>query len=102
RSANLAKFHAGVRAAHLKLRMRLRRVYFWTALLLVGAWCSGCALLAVPEPPPQTAPAPLEWRDDFLREHIRFFNGTESEGRGTASVGYARAATYVGARMRQF
>ena len=63
---------------------------------------SGCSLLAVTEPAEPQREVGLDWRANFIREHLRFFNSEESEGRGTASRGYARAAAYVGARMRQF
>lgn len=78
---------------------RLGRASLLSCWLAIG---TGCAVLAVPEMPAPSAPVGIEWQESFLREHLRFFNGSESGGRGTASVGYARAAAYVGARMRQF
>ncbi|HEX7070574.1 MAG TPA: hypothetical protein VF190_07200 [Rhodothermales bacterium] len=72
------------------------------AALFVSGFLTGCAVLAVPDAPVPPEPEALKWEDAFLREHLRFFNGTESAGRGTASAGFARVAAYVGARMRQF
>ncbi len=94
---------------HLKHRIRSTSAWSVPALtcfslvvaLVVSVTVSGCAILAASEPAAQVEPTSLEWRDDFLREHIRFFNGAES-GRGTASTGSTRAAAYVDARMRQF
>lgn len=63
---------------------------------------AGCAALAVTDAPPERPSATIEWAERYVREHLRFFNGSEIEGRGTATAGYARAATYVSARMRQF
>ena len=69
---------------------------------IVAAFSAGCAILAVPQETQPSQRVGLAWRDDFIREHLRFFNGSESEDRRTGSVGYARTAAYVAARMRQF
>ena len=80
-----------------------RRVALLPGVLILVAFAgAGCAMLTVQESPEAPARAAIEWHDAYLREHLRFFNGTESEGRGTASRGYTRTAAYVGARMRQF
>ncbi len=42
------------------------------------------------------------WSDAELRNHLEFLNGDDLMGRATGTPGYARAAAYVAARMREF
>ncbi len=72
-------------------------------LLLLGAvQAMGCQSLSVAEEPPRSTPEQPLWSDEALREHLRFFNGPDVEGRATGTSGYAMAASYVAARMAEF
>lgn len=72
---------------------------FW--VLLVLCW-GGCAALTVPEEPPRPTPLDPVWSPGELRDHLRFLNSSETDGRATGTQGYARAAAYVAARMQEF
>lgn len=69
-------------------------------VLVVGA--AGCAAFQVPEEPPKPAPLAPVWDQKELREHLRYLNGSETQGRMSGTPGYARAAAYVTARLREF
>ncbi len=81
---------------------RLSLVTVLCCLGLIPAFGSGCGALAVPEEPPRSTPAHPLWSADEVREHLRFFNGPDVNGRATGSAGYATAAAYVAARMAEF
>ncbi|MEX0822334.1 MAG: hypothetical protein WD021_09335 [Rhodothermales bacterium] len=63
---------------------------------------AGCAAVRVPTQP--VAPTPMDpvWNDAELRDHLTFLNSGNVMGRATGTQGYARAAAYVTARMREF
>jgi hypothetical protein len=63
---------------------------------------SACAAFTVPAPPPVPAPGSAVWDNQELTSHLRFLNSEDVGGRATATQGYARAAAYVAARMREF
>ena len=63
---------------------------------------AGCAAFRVPdEPPTPTALTPV-WSDDELEDHLEYLNESDGAERTTGTSGYARAAAYVAARMREF
>ncbi len=62
----------------------------------------GCQSLSVIEAPPRSTPERPLWSDETLREHLRFFNGPDVEGRATGTSGYATAASYVADHMADF
>ena len=86
--------------------MRPLRVFIGLSLalllLLGGVQAMGCQSLSVTEAPPRSTPERPLWSDEALREHLRFFNGPDVEGRATGTSGYASAASYVAARMAEF
>lgn len=80
----------------------LLSVYFGLmAVLVLGGGLAACGSLPVTEPPRPTVAAPL-WNEGALREHLRFFNGADVEGRATGTAGFATAASYVAAQMAEY
>ncbi len=71
-------------------------------VMLPAVLYGGCAALRVPEEPPTPSPMAPVWSDDELDDHLDFLNRNEAAMRTTGTAGYARAAAYVAARLRQF
>ena len=71
------------------------------AMLAAVVW-AGCALFRVPEEPPEPSPLQPVWSDDELEEHLEFLNSGAAAERTTGTQGFARAAEYLSARMREF
>jgi hypothetical protein len=79
-----------------------RRTVRAAPLLLATLIAASCASLVVPDANDRPTPLRPVWRESVLAEHLRYFNSTDADGRTTGSQGYARAAAYVAARMREF
>ncbi len=76
---------------------------FAAALIILPAlFFVGCAALQAPEEPQRPSPVSPVWSEDELEDHIEFLNSGEAADRTTGTSGYARAAAYVAARMREF
>ena len=97
-TARTARESAAFRAARgpASLPGRIGRVSLVLAITLAA-----CSPQAVP-PETETGEPVHTWSEPLLREHLRFFNSSDAEGRRTGSAGYARSAAYVAARMKQF
>lgn len=76
----------------------------WTRVALVSliGYAAGCAALRIPEEPRTPAPMSPVLNENELRDHLEFLNDEQFMGRATGTQGYARAAAYVAARMREF
>lgn len=68
----------------------------------LGAGWAGCAVFQVPEAPPTPTPIQPVWSDDELEDHIEFLNSGDAGRRTTGTQGFAQAAVYVAARLREF
>lgn len=71
-------------------------------IFLLALTYVGCAAFRVPEEPPTPTPVAPVWSDDELDDHLDFLNRTDAAERTTGTTGYARAAAYVAARLREF
>lgn len=71
------------------------------AMIAATVW-AGCALFRVPEEPADPGPLQPVWIDEELEEHLEFLNRGEAAERTTGTQGYAQAAAYIAARMREF
>lgn len=70
--------------------------------LLAALVLAGCVALQEPAPAVQSTPVDPQWRTDLLAEHLRVLNGSDVGSRATGTAGYAIAAAYVDARLREF
>lgn len=94
----LEYMHFGAGEAFCQRRLTAR---FVLAALVATVW-AGCALFRVPDEPPEPTPLQPVWMDEELEEHLDFLNTGEAARRTTGTQGYARAAAYVAARMREY
>ncbi|MFQ5569471.1 MAG: M28 family peptidase [Rhodothermales bacterium] len=81
-------------------------LFVWLGFVVLGLgslvqW-GGCQSFSVVEESSRLVPNQPVWSDDALREHLRFFNGSEVESRATGTQGFAAAGTYVAARLAEF
>jgi hypothetical protein len=81
---------------------RVASVWARVALASLVGFAAGCAALRIPEAPTTPAPMSPVWDENELRDHLEFLNDEQLMGRATGTQGYARAAAYVAARMREF
>ena len=63
---------------------------------------SGCAVFQIPDEPPEPTPVFPIWSEDEIEEHLDYLNSGEAAERTTGTQGYARAAAYVAARLREY
>ncbi|GAB5521288.1 MAG: hypothetical protein RhofKO_35390 [Rhodothermales bacterium] len=75
----------------------------WTSVLLLALLGLGaCNAFRIPAPPARPTPDRPIWNSDEVQGHLTLFNAPEQAGRATGTLGYANAAAYVGARLREF
>ena len=77
------------------------RIGIFFAVGIAMAW-GGCAMFRIPDEPPEPNPLQPVWSEDQLEEHLEYLNSGEAAERTTGTQGYARAAAYVAARMREY
>ncbi len=90
---------------HLRAGTVFRRIILQapilTAAVVATVWV-GCAAFGVPDEPRNPTPIQPVWSEDELEDHLKYLNSGEAAKRTTGTQGYARAAAYVAARMREF
>ena len=91
---------AASEADEIAMRAGFDKMMWLGVMLLLGA--GGCSALSPPEQGPVSTPARPLWSESEVRQHLRFFNGSDVAERGTGTAGYATAAAYVAARMQEF
>lgn len=84
------------------LRHTAYRPLWIGALVLLALGLAACSAFRIPEPPARPTPDRPIWSADELEGHLTLFHAPEQTGRATGTLGYANAATYVGARLREF
>lgn len=88
--------------AHTRLRPWLSAAWLVLFLGAGGAVLAGCAALAASEEQPRPGLFEPVWRPGAFREHLEIFNAEETGARATGTLGFARAASYVASRFKEF
>lgn len=77
-------------------------VFFLVVSGIAVVLLPACGGLSVPQEPLRPTPLSPVWMDQEISDHLRYFNEVVEEGRATGTQGFARAASYVSARLGEY